>query len=315
MPGKYHLEVSGKGHQSTRKWITLKSDEDRTIDIKLAKLGDTLNNSLGMKFVSIRSGSFRIGSHDSEHDGFHDEQKHSVKLTKGYYMQNAEVTVGQFRQFVKATGYKTKAESSGGCWVNRKGGGWRKNKGSSWKNPGSWGKSSPGQIEKLPVTCISWNDARAFIKWLSKKEAMTFGLPTEAEWEYAGRAGTDTPFFTGRCLSTKHANYGGLDPLFSECKESYLDDRKGPVQTASLSPNPWGLFNMHGNVSEWCSDWYGPYPSTPETDPQGPSSGTARVIRGGHWLAKAYGSRSAKRSSFPPDFASDVVGFRLVMRP
>jgi formylglycine-generating enzyme required for sulfatase activity len=314
-PGEYHMEFTASGFNTVRKSIKLEAGEDRTVDISLGKLGDLITNSLGMKFAVIRPGSFMMGSPDEEHDGFHDEKKHSVTLTKRYYMQTSEVSVGRFRQFVRATGYKTEGETAGGCWVSSGSGGWKKKKESSWRNPGSPGTSAYRQTDKHPVTCISWNDAQAFIRWLSKKEGMTYGLPTEAEWEYACRAGTGTPFAFGRCLSTDQANYGGVDPLFPNCKDSYRINRKKPLTTGSLAANPWGLFNMHGNVSEWCRDWYGNYASRSVTDPKGPSAGTARVIRGGHYLANAYGSRSARRSSFPSGNASDVIGFRLVMRP
>ena len=314
-PGKYHIEVSAAGYATKKTWVTLGAGEDKTVDIRLGKFGDVLTNSLGMKFVFIRPGSFVMGSPHDGDVGLDDEAVHRVTLTKGFYMQNAEVTVGHFRRFIKATGYKTEGETTGGCWVRTRSGGWKKKKESNWKNPGSWETSEFHQTDGNPVTCVSWNDARAFIKWLSRKEGMTYGLPTEAEWEYACRAGTSTPFAFGPCLSTDQANYGAVGPYFSDCQSLYRADRKRPIKVATLAPNPWGLFDMHGNVSEWCKDWYGQYPEGPVTDPKGPSSGAERVMRGGHWFTEAHGCRSAKRSSFRPDSASDAVGFRLVMRP
>ena len=314
-PGKYHVEVSAAGYATKKKWVDLGAGEDKTIDIRLGKFGDVLTNSLGMKFVFIRPGSFVMGSPHDGDVGLDDEAVHRVTLTKGFYMQNAEVTVGHFRRFIKATGYKTEGETTGGCWVRTRSGGWKKKKESNWKNPGSWETAEFKETDGHPVTCVSWNDARAFIKWLSRKEGMTYGLPTEAEWEYACRAGTSTPFAFGPCLSTDQANYGAVGPYFSDCQSLYRADRKRPIKVATLAPNPWGLFDMHGNVSEWCKDWYGQYPEGPVTDPKGPSSGAERVMRGGHWFTEAHGCRSAKRSSFRPDSASDAVGFRLVMRP
>jgi formylglycine-generating enzyme required for sulfatase activity len=121
-------------------------------------------------------------------------------------MQTTEVTVGQWRVFVRDTGYKSEAETGGGAyvWSNSK---WEKKKGYYWDNPGF------SQTDNYQVTCVSWNDVNAFIKWLSRKEGKTYRLPTEAEWEYAAKAGTDTPFAFGRCLSTDQANYDGKYPL------------------------------------------------------------------------------------------------------
>jgi len=230
-------------------------------------------------------------------------------------MQTSEVTVGQFKSFVEATGYKTEAEKSGGCWVSAEGGRWKKQAGSSWKSPGSWENAASRQTDDYPVACVSWNDIQAFIKWISRKENETYDLPTEAEWEYACRAGTKTPFAYGKCLSSDQANYGGVDEEYANCKKTYRTDNKKPIKVASLAPNPWKLQDMHGNVAEWCRDRYGPYPSGNATDPQGPSSGTDRVIRGGHWFTKASATRCASRSRFIPSSASDAIGFRLVIKP
>ena len=313
-PGKYHIEVAAQGYQTQRTWITLASGDDKTIDMELKKLGATITNSLGMKFLFIDPGTFEMGSDAKHNAGFQDEQKHTVTLTKGYYLQMAEVSVGLFRKFVTETGYKTEAETTGGCWINTKGGGWKKIKESTWMNPGST-EAAFQQADQLPVTCVSWNDTQSFTAWLSKKEGKTYGLPTEAEWEYACRAGTTTPFAFGNCLSSDQANYGGIDVQFANCKDSYRKNYKKPLKVKSLAANPWGLFDMHGNVAEWCADWYGPYPSRTMIDPKGPSSGTDHVLRGCHWLNTASECRSAKRSSFSPDSASDAIGFRIVLRP
>ena len=314
-PGKYHIEVSSAGYRTKQTWVKLGAGENKTFNVSLRKLGDVFKNSLGMKFVFIRAGTFLMGSSKDEPGRLYDEEKHRVTIGKGYYQQTTEVTIGQFREFVRASGYKTEGETTGGCWVSTKGGAWKKKKESTWSKPGSWKTAEPHQTDRHPVTCVSWNDAQAFIRWLSRKEGMNYGLPYEAEWECASRAGTNTPFAFGRCLSTDQGNYGSVGLLFADCRDVYRINRNRPVRVASLAPNPWGLFDMHGNVSEWCQDWYGGYPSRPVTDPKGPSSGTDRVMRGGHWSAKADGCRSAARSRFRPDSASDAIGFRLVMRP
>jgi formylglycine-generating enzyme required for sulfatase activity/predicted Ser/Thr protein kinase len=267
-------------------------------------------NSLGMQFQYIRPGNFMMGSPPGEPGRLNDETRHRVNLTRPYYIQTTEVTAGQFKQFVQSTTYLTEAEKSGGCWITGNGGGWKQSQGTSWKSPGS---TTVG--DDLPVVCVTWNDARAFARWLSEKEGRKYRLPTEAEWEYAARAGTSTPFSTGRCLSTGEANYGRVGPQYQMCATAFKDRRNDLVEAGMLAPNPWKLHNIYGNVSEWCLDWYGPYPSKSINNPRGPASGTERVMRGGHWQTDAAGCRCARRWRFPPNLASDVVGFRLMVVP
>jgi formylglycine-generating enzyme required for sulfatase activity len=313
-PGKYSVEVSAPDHKTQKKWISLKAGDDKTLEIRLKKIQNEFTNSLGMRFVYISPGKFLMGSSKKDPDMLSDEKEHQVTLTKPFFMQSTEVTVGKFTQFVKATGYRTESETGDGCWISAKGAVWKKKRGSSWRKPG-YGEIIESPDNRLPVTCVTWNDAQAFIRWLSRKEGKIYRLPTEAEWEYACRAGTHTPFSYGSCLSTDQANYGKLGQYFSACKGVFRVNRKKPINVGNLTPNPWKLFNVHGNVSEWCQDWYGPYPGGSVTDPKGPSSGTERVMRGGHWRADSNGSRSAKRWRFRPDSASNTIGFRLVMIP
>jgi len=136
-----------------------------------------------------------------------------------------------------------------------------------------------------------------------------YRLPTEAEWEYAARAGTQTPFNTGACLSTDQANYEGNYPLAGCRKGEY---RNKTIRVASFSANSWGLFDMHGNVWEWCQDWKGNYPKGHVTDPAGQSSGSQRVDRGGCWRSFAKNARTASRGSYSPDYRINRLGFRLV---
>ena len=156
-----------------------------------------------------------------------------------------------------------------------------------------------------PVVNVSWEDADAYSKWLTVKKGKKFRLPTEAEWEYACRAGTTTPFNTGANITTAKANYKGKDT----------------VAVDSFAPNAWGLYNMHGNVWEWCSDWYDnkyydecKAKGTIE-NPPGPETGSDRVIRGGSWSYTAESCRSASRDVNAPDFRLSSVGFRLVFVP
>ena len=150
---------------------------------------------------------------------------------------------------------------------------------------------------------VSWNDARDFCTWLGDG----YRLPTEAEWEYAARAGTITPFSFGETITTDQVNYHGEFPYGDGAKGLY---RKKTVEAGSLPANPWGLHEMHGNVWEWTADWYGDYTSVAQTDPQGPNAGTSRVVRGGSWSNDARLVRSAFRFWDEPDDRLGYLGFR-----
>jgi Uncharacterized conserved protein len=213
------------------------------------------------------------------------------------------VTVGQWRSFIGDTGYRTEAELGGGAfaWTGSK---WEKNEGYYWDNPGF------SQTDRQPVTCVSWNDVQKFITWLNRKEEVDkYRLPTEAEWEYACRAGTTTPFYTGDCISTDQANYDGNYPMPNCSKGRY---KKKTTNVASFPSNKWGLYDMHGNVREWCEDWYkSNYPSGHVTNPKGSSSASGRVLRGGSWGSNAGNARSANRDRYYPVGRGGHIGFRV----
>jgi len=233
------------------------------------------SNSLGMKFVFIKGGTFMMGSPPYTLGSENDETQHQVNLTGGFYLQTTEVTQGQWKAVMG-------------------------NNPSTFSNCG----------DDCPVENISWDEVQEFIRKLSRVDrSKKYRLPTEAEWEYACRAGTDKPFAFGNCLSTEQANYNGDYPM-SGCSKG--ENRKSPIPVASLEPNARGLYDMHGNVWEWCQDWYGEYTSGKITGPAGPSSGSYRVIRGGNWKREARNCRSAKRSRHAPIYKSHSVGFRLV---
>lgn len=232
--------------------------------------------SINYKMVYISPGTFMMGSPSSEPKRDKDEKQHRVTLTKGFYMGATEITQGQ----------------------------WRKIMGN---NP-SYFKGDNRPVEK-----VSWNDCREFIRKLNRQEGGNkYRLPTEAEWEYTCRAGTTIPFSTGSCISTDQANYNGNYPMPGCSKGRY---RKETIDVASFSPNAWGLYDMHGNVWEWCQDWYGDYPSGHVTDPEGPSSGSFRVYRGGSWLNNVGYCRSANRLDFATGVCYDNMGFRLARIP
>ncbi len=307
--GRYHVEVAAQGHEKKDMWVTLDPGEDKSLSFALnplptAEAGQTFTNSIGMKFILIPSGSFMMGSsisaaeaarkYGGKEEWYKDEHpQHEVALTKSFYMQTTEVTVGQWRAFINDTGHKTEAETGGGAWIwtGKK---WEKEAGTYWDNPGF------SQTDSQPVTCVSWNDAQAFIKWLNRKEDNHYRLPTEAEREYACRAESATPF----C-------YGNDKSMLKDYAWYWDNSNKATHPVGQKKPNDWGLYDMHGNVWEWCQDWYGEYKSGHVNDPLGPSSGKYRVLRGGGWSFLAGGCRSASRYRSFPGFRGDGIGFRV----
>ncbi len=230
---------------------------------------EQITNSIGMKLVSIPAGKFLMGSPKDEKGRVADEEQHEVEITKPFHMGVYTVTVGQFRQFVKDSGYQTETEKDGEGGVGYNAGiktyeGLKPH--FNWKNTGF------EQTDEHPVVNVTWNDAVAFCAWLSKKEGKTYRLPTEAEWEYSCRAGTKTRFYSGDSEESLAgvANYSGSKIGM-------------PTPVGQFKPNAFGLYDMHGNVWQWCGDWYGEdyYKKSPGQDPQGPSAGAFRVFRGG----------------------------------
>ncbi len=292
-------------------------------------------NSLGMDLVLLPPGTFRMGSTAAQIDAvlkfdsnakreqFADEQpQHTVQLTKPFRLGATEVTVGQFRRFVTATGYQTEAEKDG-----EGGYGWNatteqfegRKPEYTWKNTGF------AQTDNHPVVNVSWNDAQAFVEWLSRDEGLTYRLPTEAEWEYACRAGTtglwwhgDDPEGLGTSGNvadgTGKARWGK-----NYANISYIAARDGDAFTATVvrssRTNPFGLSDMHGNVLEWCGDWYdaefyGKVSGT-AVDPFNANPANLRVHRGGSWDLSARLTRSATRYRNTPDNRDNNYGFRV----
>ena len=162
----------------------------------------------------------------------------------------------------------------------------------------------PNDRAKNPVTQITWHDAKAFADW------MGYRLPTEAEFEYATRAGTTTPFYTGQCLTSDQANYNGMDEAYTNCERSAFINKVVPV--GNYPPNAFGLYDMHGNVVEWCSDWYGEYNMDEKMNPIGPETGDRKVFRGGGFWHPAAKCRSACRGSDPQGNRGAGLSFRVV---
>ncbi len=281
-PGRYHVEISAPGYETEQRSIDLAAGEDKYVTIRLAEIAvappapaeETLTNSIGMTFVLIPAGTFMMGSPPGEMGRYDDEDQHRVTLTRPFYLQTTEVTQQQWTSVIG-------------------------NNPSHFKDCGG----------NCPVERVSWNDCQEFIRKLNEREQTDkYRLPTEAEWEYACRAGANTPFYTGNCISTDRANYDGSKPL-SGCPPS--EYRKETVKVGSFPPNPWGLHDMSGNVWEWCEDKYGKYPTRSVADPQGPTLGEYRVLRGGCWDSEAALVRSADRISENPKCLDCDFGFRV----
>ncbi len=265
-------------------------------------------NSLGMKFVYIQPGTFMMGSPLSERGRQEKERQHQVTLTKGFYMQATEVTIDHWRRFVDDTGYKSVAEVQGYASIYN-GKNWGDKRGYYWKKPGF------SQNENQPVTCVSWNDVQKYIGWLNSKEGKhRYRLPTEAEWEYAARAGSTSAFANGDITELKCGHDLNLDAMGWYCGNS--KNMTHPV--AHKKPNAWGLYDMHGNVAEWCQDWFQyEYPFDPVTNPTGQREDKFqyRVTRGGSWSSRALVNRSAFRGASMPVWRYDRLGFRLALSP
>lgn len=251
-------------------------------------------------FILVEGGTFSMGSPDSEAWRSDDETQHTVTVSD-FYMSAFEVTQAEYQAVIGS-------------------------------NPSAFSG------EELPVETVSWLDAIAYCNARSELEGLEpaytvagptvtwnrgangYRLPTEAEWEYACRAGTETPFNTETSISAEECNYWGHYPYLIEdnyFNQSNLETRPGvyretTVEVGSFQPNAWGFYDMHGNVGEWVWDYYGDYPTEAQTDPAGPDSGVLRVNRGGGWNDFAKNLRSAYRATLPQDSAVFNVGFRLV---
>ncbi len=302
-----------------------------------------------LKMVLIPSGEFMMGSKESAEataaffnktygdtltaDACKGEQPlHRVRITQPFYLGTYHVTRGQFRRFVNETGYKTDAErgdEQGAFGWNPDSRKFRFNKDYSWRNAGY------EQTDEHPVVNVDWNDAVAFCQWLSRKEGKTYRLPTEAEWEYACRAGTTTRYSSGDEPEAL-AKVGNVADAAFRADFPYdnrllatgaLKASDGNVFTSpvgSFRPNAFGLYDMHGNAWQWCSDRYSGnyYAVSPVNNPQGPdrrqaqadvgyNSGDERVLRGGAWDTIAMQARSAARWSSLPVYRGYITGFRV----
>ena len=265
--GKGYVEVGGKVLKAAKPVAGKKTSagsmgEGLSKAEKQAKLlEEDLGKGVKLVMVLIPAGKFVMGSPKKEDGRYDDEAQHEVTLTKSYYMGKYAVTQEQWKAVMG-------------------------------KNP------SDTKGAKLPVTDVSWEDCQKFIKKLNGITKGKYRLPTEAEWEYACRAGTTTAYSFGAKITPKDANYD----------DSGIGE---PIEVGSYKPNNFGLYDMCGNVWEWCEDWEADYPKGAVTDPKGPATGENRVLRGGSFLNFVANARSSNRYNCSPSYRNYNDGFRL----
>jgi len=238
-----------------------------------APVGPFWTNTVGIRFAWIPAGTFLMGSPEGEEGRGEDEWLHRVTLTHGFYLSVHPITQGQWRAVLDA-------------------------------NPSRF----PG--DDLPVDNVSREDCRVFCDHLNLMEDLPYSLPYEAEWEYACRAGSTGPFSFGSTISTEQANYAGYQ-TYGRGGEGEFRRQTTPV--GSFPPNAFGLYDMHGNVWEWCADLFGPYPHSAVSDPRGAILSTSRVARGGSWLDGPRFCRSACRGRRTAGYRLDSHGCRLCL--
>ena len=317
--GEYEVQVeNSKGIGTAWQKITVSNDAKNVAELEQTWFRDPLKDGgFGPSMVSIEGGIFRMG--DIQGQGDDDEQPvHEVRVD-AFALGRYEVTVGEFRAFIDQSGYQPKDNS--GCWVDQ-------NKTGDWKEVEAAGWDDPffAQSDEQPVVCVSWEDATAYAQWLSEETGQQYRLPTEAEWEYAVRAGTEMARYWGddaddacgfanggdRALSLYYPGKK-KDWTFHEC----LDGWVYTAPPGNLNPNSFFLHDMLGNAWEWTADWYDEkyYAARPvkglANNPQGPQEGVNRVFRGGSWYDSPSNVRSASRNWGAPAFRFVDVGFRL----
>lgn len=250
--------------------ITRQFDLNEKKTENVTKTKNSLKNKPIIEFVDIPDGAFMMGSPVTEQGRKEDEIQHKVTLST-FKMSKYCITFEQYDAFCEATGRETP-------WGFKRG--------------------------NMPVSQVSWYDAKAFAGWMGCR------LPTEAEWEYAARANTTTPFYTGDCLTTEQANFNGNEP-YTNCEKG--ENRKKPLPVGSFAPNAFGLYDMHGNIDEWINDWYGEYNINDKVNPKGPDTGEQKVHRGGGFWDPAWRCRSACRGGgTPPGNRGQGLSFRIV---
>jgi len=268
----------------------------------------TVNTSgsgpLNIETALIPAGTFTMGSPTTEQDRWIDEVQHQVTFS-AYRMSKYETSNAQFAAFLNAKSIGSNGLYALGAYPSQVLIYANSSLGLTWT--GTQWQPVAGK-ENFPIVNVTWFGATTFAAYAGGR------LPTEAEWEYACRGNTTSSFSTGACLNNTQANYRWDSPI-TGCSNTSTAYPNQTLAVNSYSPNAFGLFNMHGNVWEWCSDWYETYSTTDQTNPTGASTGTFRVIRGGDWAYAAQFCRSAIRNKYYPDGNYNIVGFRLAFAP
>ncbi len=272
-PGEHRIQVVKTGFDPVEKTVAVAADTERTIALNLIP---------EILMLPIAAGCFQMGSPENEPERDADEGPQHQVCVKAFELGQHEVTFADWDACVADGGCPHRPEDEG------------------------WGR------ENRPVVNVSWDDIQDYLRWLNAATGKLYRLPTEAEWEYAARAGTTTPYSTGECLHTTQANYDGTFP-YSKCEVSEDVDLHKTVPVGRYAPNPWGLYDIHGNVNEWTQDcWNDLYTDAPVDGSawlQGNCS--RRVVRSGSWYGYAVQLRSAYRCRSHAGFRHRSLGFRL----